>query len=187
MKEDVHRHHVAKSSPPSTSSNTESVPSTVGTQDRLVSLTATQNAIFKVMSYSLTIPHFLFSHSVDTTLLTSRRKHFNRNAALLNAQLPILTALPFIMMALSHTFIQFPLLNSHLHTESNASKPHVVLNALHNFGIAVDTAWPSGKRRQGRAESLYQLSRCRDRAVVSPFWPNHPWSRHCELRASVNE
>ena len=140
MKEDVHRHTLGNlSSPSKMSSDAAAVFPAAGAKDRLVSLTATQNAMFKTMSRSLTIPHFLYTQSVDLTTLNSLRKRYNINPILQGPQSSKLSVLPFIMKALSHAFDQFPLLNSHLDTESDYKKPQIVLKSSHNFGIAVDT------------------------------------------------
>lgn len=142
MKEDVHRHNAQKTSPQaSVSSQTSEISSTIA-QDRVVLLTATQNAMFKTMTRSLTIPHFLYTQSVDFTALNSQRKRFNANVSIRNPSSQKLTALPFIMKALSQAFSEFPLLNSHLDTQNDSSKPQVLLKGSHNFGIAVDA--PNG-------------------------------------------
>ena len=66
MKEDVHRHNLGNLTlHPVMSNATEPVFPPAGAKDRLVFLTATQNALFKTMSRSLTIPHFLYTQSVD--------------------------------------------------------------------------------------------------------------------------
>jgi 2-oxoisovalerate dehydrogenase E2 component (dihydrolipoyl transacylase) len=142
LKEDVHRHNAQKTSPQaSVSIQTSRVSSTLS-QDRVILLTPTQNAMFKTMTRSLTIPHFLYTHSVDFTALNSQRKRLNANVGMKDPYSPKLTGLPFIMKALSQAFNEFPLLNSHLDTKNDSSKPQILLKGSHNFGIAVDA--PNG-------------------------------------------
>ncbi|CZR70025.1 related to branched-chain alpha-keto acid dehydrogenase complex [Phialocephala subalpina] len=111
-------------------------------KDQLLSPTATQNAMFKTMTSSLAIPHFLYTHSVDFTILNSLRQRFNTNSVNRMSPSSKLTPLPFIMKALSQAFNEYPLLNSHLQTPSNQGRPKVLIKNKHNFGIAIDT--PNG-------------------------------------------
>lgn len=50
-----------------------------------------------------------------------------------------LTPLPFILKALSQTFLRFPKLKSHLHVSADRSNPQITIKAAHNFGLAIDT------------------------------------------------
>jgi 2-oxoisovalerate dehydrogenase E2 component (dihydrolipoyl transacylase) len=102
-----------------------------------MSLTAVQMAMFKAMTRSLTIPHFLYSCTVDTGNLNRFRVKINsaREAG------SKLTPLPFILKAVSMAMSHHPLLNAWLDT-SDAKKPQLSYKATHDFGIAVDT--PSG-------------------------------------------
>ncbi|TVY19606.1 Lipoamide acyltransferase component of branched-chain alpha-keto acid dehydrogenase complex [Lachnellula arida] len=143
-KEDVLRYKSTKSvsldSSPSTVTALPSatIPTVATAEDRSIPLTPTQSMMFKTMTHSLTIPHFLYTHSVDLTSIESLRKRLNLSSA--NGNGPKLTPLPFILKALSHAFTQMPHLNAHLDTDTNPEKPQLLLKGQHNFGIAVDTA-----------------------------------------------
>ena len=101
--------------------------------------------MFKVMTRSLEIPHFLYTHTVDLTTLADLRKKINGSKPLSASfsisgePFPKLTLLPFIMKALSLAFIQFPKINSHLETDLGSAKPKLLMKGSHNFAIAVDT------------------------------------------------
>ncbi|EXJ76148.1 uncharacterized protein A1O5_00656 [Cladophialophora psammophila CBS 110553] len=116
------------------------------TEDKVVSLSPTENHMFKVMTHSLTIPHFLYTHSVDVTSINNLRRKFNTcsslSSTLSTSEIPVskLTILPFIMKAVSRAFSRFPKLNAHLDTATNPSKPQLILKSSCNFGIAVDTS-----------------------------------------------
>ncbi|KAH0828273.1 Lipoamide acyltransferase component of branched-chain alpha-keto acid dehydrogenase complex, mitochondrial [Fonsecaea pedrosoi] len=120
-------------------------PSKKSAEDKVVSFTPTEKHMFKVMTQSLTIPHFLYTHSVDVTSINLLRQKFNTTSTLSSTLLPPdvpvskLTVLPFILKALSQAFSRFPKLNAHLDTATNPSNPQLILRSSHNFGIAVDT------------------------------------------------
>jgi 2-oxoisovalerate dehydrogenase E2 component (dihydrolipoyl transacylase) len=128
LKEDVHR-HVSQATQKSTQQDSA--------KDQKKALTPVQTAMFKAMTRSLTIPHFLYSTTVDTGGLNRFRAKINstREAG------ERLTPLPFILKAVSLAMGHHPLLNAWLDT-SDAKKPELSYKAAHDFGIAVDT--PSG-------------------------------------------
>lgn len=110
-------------------------------EDRTVPLTPIQSVMFKTMTHSLSIPHFLYTSNVDFTALTALRRKLNKT----NPPSPskstdhlALTPLPFILKALSQTLTAHPTLNAHLDT-NDSSKPRLTLRASHDIGIAVDT------------------------------------------------
>ncbi|EXM14311.1 hypothetical protein FOTG_17289 [Fusarium oxysporum f. sp. vasinfectum 25433] len=142
-KEDMQWHLAELESPkPTRPSNDLETPAA---QDRTIPLKSIQAKMFESMTRSLAIPHFLYSHSVDMTLVNSLRKRINGGPNLAAATqhpssvVPHLTTLPFIMKAVSHAFLHFPLMNSLLDTTSEPGQPKVIIKASHNFGIAVDT------------------------------------------------
>lgn len=138
LKEDVQRHaEAAKQTVGATSSAATPIPQPL-MEDRVQALTPNQSGMFKQMTKSLSIPHFLYTDSVDFSNLTSMRKKYNAG----REKTDRITPLPVIIKAISLTFEQFPLLNSHLDTTSNLSKPQIVLKGSHNIGVAVDS--PSG-------------------------------------------
>lgn len=140
LKDDVQRYvESAKqmaSAPPATSAPTP-LP-TQQLEDQVKPFTPVQSGMFKQMTKSLSIPHFLYTDAVDFSSLTSLRKKYNAG----REKPDRITPLPIIIKAVSLTFQQFPLLNSHLDTTTNPDKPQMILKGSHNIGIAVDS--PSG-------------------------------------------
>lgn len=139
-KEDVHK-FAKNGSSTSTSSTTATIPATGAAvtptaEDRKVPLTLVQTAMFKTMTRSLTIPHFLYSMTVDMTALTALRQRINSK----RDKTDRITPLAFVLKAVSLAFTRHPLLNAALDTSS--SRPELTYRASHNFGIAVDS--PSG-------------------------------------------
>ena len=136
LKEDVQRFAVARSNiatpapdPSSTSSNS----------DRPVPLTPIQSQMFKIMTRSLEIPHFVYSDEIDITTLVALRRRLNASSASQDAQEPRkLTYLPFIIKAVSLALLDFPLLNARVDTTAH-EKPQLIMRANHNIGIAMDT------------------------------------------------
>ncbi|KAG9186609.1 2-oxoisovalerate dehydrogenase E2 component (dihydrolipoyl transacylase) [Alternaria panax] len=140
LKDDVQRHMESMkqaTSTPSTSSILAPVP-TQQMEDQVKPLTPVQSGMFKQMTKSLSIPHFLYTDAVDFSSLTSLRKKYNAG----REKPERITPLPIIIKAVSLTLQQFPLLNSHLDTTTNPNKPQIVLKGSHNIGVAVDS--PAG-------------------------------------------
>ncbi|TKA66761.1 hypothetical protein B0A55_09652 [Friedmanniomyces simplex] len=135
LKEDVHR-HVAQSAQhqPSARASTQ----TASREDRKMPLTLVQTQMFRIMTRSLNIPHFLYTCATDVSSLTAVRKTLNASASAPDQRL---TQLPFILKAVSLAFQHHPLLNSSLDTKDPA-KPQLTYKSAHNFGVAIDT--PSG-------------------------------------------
>jgi len=109
----------------------------IANEDKVVTLTPVQRAMFKSMTKSLSIPHFLYSLSVDVTPLTRLRQRLNQH----RERDQRLTPLPFILKAVSLAFTRHPLLNASMDT-SDPDKPVLTYRAAHDFGIGVDS--PSG-------------------------------------------
>ncbi|CAI6241807.1 unnamed protein product [Periconia digitata] len=138
LKEDIQIHMRAKE----TTGNV-TVPSTATTvtkqaKDEAKPLTPIQSAMFKQMTRSLSIPHFLYTDNVDFTALNALRKKFNAQ----KEKADRLTFFPFIIKAVSMALQQFPLLNAHLDTTTNPEKPQLLLKGSQHIGVAVDS--PSG-------------------------------------------
>lgn len=106
---------------------------TESAKDTVVPLSQSNQHMFEVMTQSLTIPHFLFTHTVAVTSLNKIRRERNI------ANSTKLTLLPSIMKALSQVIMEEPKMNSHFDA-SDRSKPCLVIKSSHNFGFAVDTA-----------------------------------------------
>lgn len=122
---------------PATPSSTPFAPVSQA-EDHVRQLTAVQAGMFKQMTRSLSIPHFLYTDSVDFTALNVLRKKFNIG----KEKSQRLSPLPFVIKAVSLALQKYPLLNSHLDTTTNADKPQLVVKGQHNIGIAIDS--PSG-------------------------------------------
>jgi 2-oxoisovalerate dehydrogenase E2 component (dihydrolipoyl transacylase) len=145
LKEDIHRHVSGgeqkkaqdQSQPHETVTVTAAAAAAPTREDRKVALTGVQNQMFKTMTRSLNIPHFLYSTTADMTNITALRKRLNASAPPEQK----LTHLAFIMKALSMALSRHPLLNASLNTQ-DGQKPELTYKASHHFGIAIDT--PSG-------------------------------------------
>ena len=145
LKEDVYNHISPKAgqqastspSPASSSPNISSEQTETPQQ-----LTPVQQAMFRTMTASLQIPHFLYADDVNITSLSTLRKTLNNDSVRSsNASAPKLTYLPFILKALSLSLPHHPLINSRLDL-STPTKPQLIHRSSHNIGIACDT--PSG-------------------------------------------
>lgn len=143
-KEDIDR-YMASARAATQTPSVEQPIATPAAEDRVVALSNTERQMFKVMTQSLTIPHFLYTHSVNVTSLNQLRTEIASKSTTLSSLLTTgevsrkITALPFIMKAISHSFQAHPKLNAHLDTTTNPTKPQIILKGAHNFGIAVDT------------------------------------------------
>ncbi len=143
-KEDIQQHLSASESsmqqtPPSPS------PPLASREDQIIPLTPTETQMLKIMTRSLSIPHFLYTHAVDVTALNNLRTRANASRSTTLALFspheaaPKLSALPFIMKAISQTLVDFPKVNAHLDVTTDQAKPQLVLKASHNFGLAIDS------------------------------------------------
>ncbi|KAM3516220.1 hypothetical protein MY11210_000242 [Beauveria gryllotalpidicola] len=107
-------------------------------------LTPTQQMMFKTMSRSLTIPHFLYADEIDFSDLVSLRGRLNKVLAKTpqnDGQLAKLSYLPFIIKAVSLALYQFPILNARVELDSASSpggKPCLIMRSQHNIGVAMD-------------------------------------------------
>lgn len=114
-----------------------------------VPLTAVQHQMFKVMTQSLTIPHFLYSDEVVLDELMRIRGCLNRTLTQASptsstpaavAVVSKLTYMPFFIKALSVALAEYPLLNSRL--DLSQARPQLIRRPQHNIGVAMDT--PAG-------------------------------------------
>ncbi|KAF1956209.1 hypothetical protein CC80DRAFT_472931 [Byssothecium circinans] len=141
LKEDIQRHVQSAKESTGDVASPASAPAFTPTQqleDQTKPLTPIQTAMFKQMTRSLSIPHFLYTDNVDFTSLNILRKKFNLH----KDQAHRLTTLPFIIKAVSLALQQYPLLNAHLDTTTNPEKPQIQIKGSHNIGVAIDS--PSG-------------------------------------------
>jgi 2-oxoisovalerate dehydrogenase E2 component (dihydrolipoyl transacylase) len=154
LKDDVHKFAEARKSAASTPSEPSSTPQPFSTpafddgpqKETTVQLTNVQSQMFKTMTASLRIPHFLYADEVDFTTLTSLRHRLNKPSPSTktspDSRTTKLSFLPFIIKALSLALYTHPILNARVDTTTNPSKPTLIMRSQHNIGIAMDT--PSG-------------------------------------------
>lgn len=112
-----------------------------------VALTKTQEHMFKAMTRSLSIPHFLYADEIDFTSLVELRGRLNKVLAKSPdgsaADVSKLSYLPFIIKAVSMALYKYPILNARVDIDpANSSKPSLIHRSQHNIGVAMDT--PSG-------------------------------------------
>lgn len=109
-------------------------------EEQRVSLTPVQAQMFKAMTKSLSIPHFLYSDEICLEALVRLRAAMNKS---LCASSPVskVSYMPFVIKAVSIALDEYPLLNSRLDFD-DAGKPYLVMRPQHNIGVAMDT--PAG-------------------------------------------
>lgn len=105
--------------------------------ESIVNLTPIQSHMFKTMTKSLNTPHFLYSDELKINDITAIR----RKLASDKRDPTKLTFLPFVVKAVSQALNEFPILNAKVDI-SDPTKPKLVMRAMHNIGIAMDT--PNG-------------------------------------------
>ena len=103
--------------------------------ERPITLTPVQSQMFKTMTRSLSIPHFLYADEVDVTALSMLRQRLNKQPS--SAQR--LSYLPFVIKAVSLALEDFPLLNARVDAENRDNAPKLVMREKHNIGVAMDT------------------------------------------------
>lgn len=140
LKEDVYKYLERSSERPSSAPSAPFKPEIDAKQTETAQrLTPVQSAMFKSMTGSLSIPHFLYSDTVDITNLNVMRTTLN--AARNPETTPKFSYLPFIIKAVSLAMNRYPLLNARLDL-SDAKKPQLMMRSAHNIGVAMDT--PNG-------------------------------------------
>lgn len=143
LKEDVHRHlELGKQQPAtkrSTSAAAEVSATDIKQSEDLQNLTPIQSAMFKSMTKALSIPHFLYSDTVDVSNLSAMRRKLNEGSGSTDAAK--LSYMPFVIKAVSLALHKFPILNARLDT-SDSSKPRLLMRSHHNICVAMDT--PNG-------------------------------------------
>ncbi|KAL2005851.1 hypothetical protein VTN00DRAFT_10344 [Thermoascus crustaceus] len=103
-------------------------------EETTISLTPIQSQMFKTMTRSLSIPHFLYADELNVGRLSALRQKLASDSN--NPQK--LTFLPFVIKAVSLALDQYPLLNAKLDT-TDPNKPKLVMRSIHNIGVAIDT------------------------------------------------
>ena len=121
----------------SQSQPTRGFPTADHTQvERPITLTPVQSQMFKTMTRSLSIPHFLYADEVDVTMLSALRQRLNKQPPSTQR----LSYLPFVIKAVSLGLDEFPLLNARVDTEAEENAPKLVMREKHNIGVAMDTS-----------------------------------------------
>ncbi len=112
-------------------------------QETITQLSNTQHQMFKTMTKSLAIPHFLYADEIDFSGLWDLRARLNaRLSQSPHPELSKLSFLPFIIKAVSMSLTHHPALNARVDLDPASVKPVLVLRSHHNIGVAMDT--PSG-------------------------------------------
>lgn len=145
LKEDIYKFVQRRDSGAGTaqpaSSLAPSAPS-AGQTETPVQLSQTQQMMFKSMTRSLNIPHFLFADEIDFTNLVELRARLNRvlsESPAVEGQPAKLSYLPFVVKAVSMALNQFPILNARVDVDPSTGKPQLIHRTQHNIGIAMDT------------------------------------------------
>ena len=141
LKEDLQNHASSQAESFSRSPLLPTDSPTSPPKDTALPLTPIQNQMFKAMTRSLSIPHFLYTHTVDLTNLTKLRRSLAASPAGPSNPKKV-SALPFILKALSLSLSQHSVLNSHLVIPTPPQKPTMTHHSQQNIGIAIDT--PAG-------------------------------------------
>ncbi|PQE06513.1 hypothetical protein CJF32_00002353 [Rutstroemia sp. NJR-2017a WRK4] len=143
LKEDIHQ--FAKQRAASSTTNgqpsSERTPPAEPLKETIAQLTPTQHQMFKTMTKSLNIPHFLYADEIDFTRLSQLRERLNKqlSATPINNVTKI-SYLPFIIKAVSLTLQKYPILNARLDIDPATQKPVLVMRPQHNIGVAMDTS-----------------------------------------------
>jgi len=140
MKEDVLKFVQKRDSPTGALSTTPSAPPSITPDTRqsetVTNLTPVQSSMFKTMTKSLNIPHFLYADELKTSNVTAIRKKLSSDSR----DPKKITFLPFVVKAVSLALNDFPVLNAKVDTSTDQLK--LIMRSKHNIGIAMDT--PNG-------------------------------------------
>jgi 2-oxoisovalerate dehydrogenase E2 component (dihydrolipoyl transacylase) len=130
LKEDVLRFVAARDSA-APAQPTTTVPQQA---EIAVKLTPIQSQMFKTMTRSLSIPHFLYADELNINNITAMRKKLANDPK----DPRRITFLSFVIKAVSLALDEYPLLNAKVDT-SNPDKPQLIMRPKHNIGVAMDT------------------------------------------------
>lgn len=131
LKEDVNKFIVARDSAAPVQSTALGTPETETTVD----LTPIQAQMFKTMSRSLSIPHFLYGDELNINNVTTLRRKLASDPK----DPRKVTFLSFVIKAVSLALNEYPLLNAKVDT-SSPDKPRLIMRPKHNIGVAIDTS-----------------------------------------------
>ncbi|MCJ1461498.1 hypothetical protein MMC07_000095 [Pseudocyphellaria aurata] len=134
MKDDVYRYvKLRDASTGSARSDSSSEEREQQVETRL-KLSPIQSQMFKTMTRSLSIPHFLYTDEINISPISAIRQRLNHQFTSQR-----LSYLPFIMKAVSLALGEFPLLNSRVEVGDEKDPPQLIRREKHNLGIAMDT------------------------------------------------
>lgn len=153
LKEDVYKFAQQRDSPaaeaPTPPGPTPGGPATAAQEESVVQLTNTQHQMFKMMTRSLAIPHFLYADEIDFTSLCELRARLNKvltkghdlgpAATRTDEAVAKLSYLPFIIKAVSMALYKYPILNARVDADAASGKPVLVHRRQHNIGVAIDS------------------------------------------------
>jgi 2-oxoisovalerate dehydrogenase E2 component (dihydrolipoyl transacylase) len=140
LKEDVQKFAATRDQNPTdstsqTSTSTRPALSVDTKQTETVeALTPIQSQMFKTMTKSLNIPHFLFTDELNIDAISNLRRKLASDP--INPQK--ITYLSFVIKAVSLALEQYPILNAKVDA-TDPNKPKVVMRGNHNIGVAMDT------------------------------------------------
>ncbi|KAL1644793.1 hypothetical protein SLS58_004258 [Diplodia intermedia] len=143
LKDDIQRHVSASKEQATAASSSGPIfppPSSAPIAgDRDVPLTPIQRQMYKTMTRSLNIPHFLYTDTVDFASLNNIRRKLASSPSSISSPAPKLSALPFIIKAVSMALTSYPVLNAYLDDATDPAKPRLIHKAQHDIGVAVDS------------------------------------------------
>jgi 2-oxoisovalerate dehydrogenase E2 component (dihydrolipoyl transacylase) len=103
-------------------------------------LSNTQYQMFKTMTNSLKIPHFLYADEIDFSNLSELRARLNKGLAKSPVnEISKISFLPFVIKAVSMSIERYPILNARFDTDPESGKPILIMRSQHNIGVAIDT------------------------------------------------
>lgn len=117
-------------------------------EESIVPLTPVQTQMFKAMTNSLAIPHFLYTDEAEIDALTKLRSKVNallakNSSSTTNPQaVTKISYMPFFIKAMSIALSEYPIVNSRVTFDAATGKPQLVHRPFHNIGIAMNT--PAG-------------------------------------------
>ncbi|KAI1423986.1 2-oxoacid dehydrogenase acyltransferase [Xylaria sp. FL1777] len=149
LKEDIYKFVEARDSGKQAAQSTRTIPeapsaafiTTEKQTETTVALTNTQQQMFKTMTRSLSIPHFLYADEIDFSQLYELRQRLNKvlSQSAKEGEISKLSYLPFIIKAVSLALYKYPILNARVDLDAQTSKPALVHRSQHNIGVAMDT------------------------------------------------
>lgn len=140
LKEDVYQFAKQRDTSPEVVTQNSSAAEHEPQKEIIAQLSNTQIQMFKAMTKSLNIPHFLYADEVDFSGLSKLRQRLNKGLAKTSVNdITKLSFMPFIIKAVSMALHHYPAINARVAVDSNSSKPVLVMRSQHNIGIAMDT------------------------------------------------